>query len=297
MKKKLLLLTSIVFSWSYVSAQTKEELIAYFNSETNKKNEYLSKLISSQKSQKSANFLLNNKNVISNISKDAISILSEADIKSNKASNITELQAGAVGGFSLSGENINIAMFDGGAVLANHGEFRDLSDSLASRIIDLENLNFNNNLHATNVAGIIAAEGRYLFDGIANASVGVLPKGTVKYARFAETANGDRFVKLLQYGEHISNHSYSVNNGWTKETSESGSLGEGYYYRLNSSTTMTDANQTLFSAYQNNDQSIDKLVYADQKYIIVKSSGNTYGIGPGIGDNKYRWGGGRFCPI
>ena len=294
MRKNLLSLAFITLSCGFATAQTKEELKKDFHSEMKKKNEYVQSL--NQKSKSSSNFLNENIDVISNISADEIAILTSADIRSNSASNITELQSGAIAGISINGENMSIAIFDGGTVLATHGEFRDLANAGMSRIIDLENGAQQNSSHATNVAGFIAAEGRYTFFTIPGVAKGVLPKATVKHAGYSDTANGDRFSKIVEYGEYISNHSYGVNNGWSKETATSGSLGEGFYYPVNT-TLMNNPNQTLAGAYQSNDQSIDKIVYADPKFTIVKSSGNYYGTGPSQTDNKYRWAGGGYVPF
>jgi len=286
MKKNLLLLAVIVLSSTTVVAQTKDELKKYFHSEMEKKNESVLRI--SQKNKSASNYLTKNIDVISNISEDEIAILTEDDIRSNSASNITELQSGAIAGISINGEGMSIAIFDGGTVLATHGEFRDLTNSGMSRIVDLENGAQQNSSHATSVSGFIAAEGRYTYYSIPSVAKGVLPKAIVKHAGFSDTNNGNRYSKILEYGEYISNHSYGINNGWSKETATSGSLGEGFYYPINT-TIMNNPNQTLSGAYQSNDQSIDQIVYADPKFTIVKSSGNYYGTGPTETDNKYRW--------
>lgn len=287
MKKKLLSLALITLVYGGVNAQTTERLKENFNAETINKNT----LVDSYQAKGGSTFLQEKKDVITEISKDHIAIVQSDDFRANNASNIEQLQAGAVGGFALNGENISIAIFDGGTVLYNHNEFRDLANPGQFRIIDLENGAQGLSSHATSVAGFIMGEGRGTVFNIPNIAKGVLPKAVVKHAGFADTSNGNRFTKILEYGEYISNHSYGVNNGWSYDSA--GSLGAGYYYPVNT-TIMTSPSQTLAGAYQSNDANIDMIVYADPKFSIVKSSGNYFGTVPGPNDAKYRWGNGAY---
>lgn len=294
MKRKLLSLALISFVYCGVNAQTKEELKTQFQQETIKKEEAIDKLIKATNNS----FLLKNKSAIASISEHAIQIDQLEDKRANASSNIDLLQSGAVGGFALNGENMIIGIYDGGAVLANHGEFRDTQNDGQSRIIDAENGETSLSSHSTNVAGVIAAEGRYNYSSttISGVSKGVLPKAKVKSSSFNATSAGDRFVKLLNNTDYISNHSYGVNNGWAQYSESEGALGAGFYYPVNT-TIMTDPGQTLAGAYQSNDQSIDRVVYSNNDYIVVKSAGNYFGTGPSATDPKYRWSATGYVPF
>ena len=290
MKKKLLSLALITLVYGGVNAQTTERLKEKFNTETANKNA----TIDAYQMKSGSSFLQEKRDVITEISKDHIAIVQSDDYRANNASNIEQLQAGAVGGFALNGENMSIAIFDGGKVLPNHNEFRDLENAGQFRVVDLENGAQGLSSHATAVAGFIMGEGRGTVFSTPNVAKGVLPKAVVKHAGYAETSNGNRFTKILEYGEYISNHSYGVNNGWAYDGS--GSQGAGYYYSVNT-TIMTSPTQTLSGAYQSNDQAIDEIVYADPKFSIVKSSGNYYGTGPGENDNIFRWSATGYVPF
>ncbi|WP_322971185.1 S8 family peptidase [Faecalibacter sp. LW9] len=290
MKKKLLSLALITLVYGGVNAQTTERLKEKFNTETANKNAFIDAI----QMKGGSSFLHEKRDVITEISNDHIAIVQSDDFRANNASNIEQLQAGAVGGFALNGENMSIAIFDGGKVLPNHNEFKDLDNTGQFRVIDLENGAQGLSDHATSVAGFIIAEGGSRVFTIPNAAKGVLPKAIVKHAGFADTSNGNRFTKILEYGEYISNHSYGVNNGWSYNAS--GSRGAGYYYSVNT-TIMTSSSQTLAGAYQSNDQAIDEIVYADPKFAIVKSAGNYYGTVPGPNDNKYRWSASGYVPF
>ena len=290
MKKKLLSLALITLVYGGVNAQTTERLKEKFNTETANKNA----TIDAYQMKSGSSFLQEKRDVITEISKDHIAIVQSDDYRANNASNIEQLQAGAVGGFALNGENMSIAIFDGGKVLPNHNEFRDLENAGQFRVVDLENGAQGLSSHATAVAGFIMGEGRGTVFSTPNVAKGVLPKAVVKHAGYAETSNGNRFTKILEYGEYISNHSYGVNNGWAYDGA--GSQGAGYYYSVNT-TIMTSPTQTLSGAYQSNDQAIDEIVYADPKFSIVKSSGNYYGTGPGENDNIFRWSATGYVPF
>jgi len=287
MKRKLFSLAFITLVTAGVNAQSKQELIKSFNSQTEQKNAKIDQL----QSRGESTFLSNNRDVISSFTENDIQIEKVEDKRANATINVDELQNGGIRGFSLNGENMIIGVFDGGRVQDTHGEFRDTAIPNGSRIVDLENGAQGFSSHATAVSGIIGAEGRYTYQSspINGITKGVLPKAVIKHAGFANTTNGNRFTKLLNYNIFITNHSYGVNNGWSQENATDGALGEGFYYPVNT-TIMTDPNQTLAGAYQDNDASIDRIVYSNSDFIVVKSSGNYFGTVPGPTDPKYRWG-------
>ena len=294
MKRKLLSLSLITLAIGFANAQnSKEELKEQFRSNNEKKNQAINSLQAKGKST----FILDNKDVITSVSPYEISVMTIEDIRGNSTSNIEYLQNGSINGLSINGENMEIAIYDGGKVLADHHEFRDISNPGQNRIIDMEAGEQDFHFHATAVSGFIAAEGRYSIANVPSGAKGVLPKAVVKHAGFADTSNGDVFTKILMNNEYISNHSYGVNNGWVDRTRNSGqtpgTLGYGYYFNVNS-TLFTSPAQTMAGVYQSNDRAYDQIVSIDPKFTIVKSSGNYFNMGPGPNDPKFRWNGNGF---
>lgn len=278
MKSFAVILFSVLFGLQSVIAQEKNELLSYFRNERFNVNRLIdAKILTSKDS-----FLLRNKDVIFSMTDHEIHLEQTNDIRVNQLANIDDLQSGEISNFILNGAGVEVFVFDAGKVLASHDEF----NSANPRIVDLENGSLGLSVHSTAVSGIIGAEGVYDFAGVNAASKGVLPEATIKHAGFSQTVNGDRFTKMLAYDAFISNHSYSSNNGWTNDVLSN--LGPGYYYSVDSSL-FPDSNTSLFGAYNTIDYSFDRLVYSNPKFIVVKSSGNDYGKGPGLNDPKFRW--------
>lgn len=292
MKKHLLSLTLLTSALVSVNAQSVEDLKQKFNEQTQKRNSQ----IDAVQAKGGSVYLQNNKASIAEFSNEQIDVDRTDDTRANAAANIDLLQEGSVGGFSINGENMSITIFDGGTILNNHVEYRDIDNPGTYRVVDLENGAQSLSSHATAVGGFIVAEGKYDVYNLVKPAKGVLPKAIVKHAGFANTTNGNRFTKILEYNEFISNHSYGVNNGWSSESATTGALGAGYYYPVNT-TLFSNAGQTLSGAYQSNDQNIDLIVYADPRFTIVKSSGNYFGTYPQPGVPKYRWGNGSYVPF
>ena len=73
----------------------------------------------------------------------------------------------------------------------------------------------------------------------------------------------------------ISNHSYGNNQGWTTNSSLANAwLWNGLY------DAGTSTSYDLQGTYFTNDQNYDQIVYNNPSYVIVKSSGNYFGMGP-----------------
>lgn len=279
--KKIFILSVFAFiNLQFINAQEDRTLLSLFRLQklqTNKLIEH--NFIVSQDS-----FFTKNKDVIFSLTPHEVNFEQTADIRANEMVNIDELQNGTISGYSLDGENIEIAIYDAGKVFSEHNEFRPLPEV---RIFDLEPNVLGLSTHTTAVSGLIGAEGYYNFNGITSASKGVLPKAIIKHAVFSQTENGDRFSKMILFNNFISNHSYSTNNGWTYGSLSS--LGQGYYYSVDSSIFL-NSDDTLFGAYNTIDYSFDRLVYSNKNFIVIKAAGNDYGKGPGPNDPKFRWG-------
>jgi len=293
------LLFTGLLSLAYINtyAQSKKELSTFFKEQNEVKTNKFKQRLS--KSHSNHSFNISN---LAEITDYSAVFYQTDDYRANNASNIDYLQSGQVGGFALNGDNMDIAIFDGGATFAPHKEFGDKSSTGLTRVSDLENKVLAMSTHATSVAGFIAAGGYYnvtftYTDGskvtFNQAAKGVLPNAKIKSAGFSTTTNGNIFSKILNYNYYISNHSYGVNYGWSYDAN--GSLGKGWYYPVNT-TIFTKSSDTFFGTYLTNDENYDKIVYADPKFTIIKSAGNYYGDGPAANDTipKYRWGNGAY---
>lgn len=279
MKKIFVFSILTFFNLQIVNAQKNNSLLSFFQSQKLKTNN----LIQSNYLASKDSFFIKYRDVIFSMTTHEVNFEQTADVRVNEMVNVDQLQSGMISNYSLDGEGVEIAVYDAGKVLSEHNEFRPLPEL---RVIDLESNALGLSTHATAVSGLIAAEGYYDFSGIDTASKGVLPKAIIKHAGFAQTVNGDRFSKMLLYNNYISNHSYATNNGWTYGTLSS--LGEGYYYSVDSSIFL-NSDDTMFGAYNTIDHSFDRLVYSNKNFIVIKAAGNDYGKGPEGNDPKFRW--------
>jgi hypothetical protein len=274
MKKKVFSLAFVTLVMGMGYGQDNKDLNDLFKKEQERKEALFNQL--QAKNINSNNFDVNK---IAEISNDYLWFLEEEDIRANAASNVDNLQNGDVGGFVLTGENMQIGIYDGGKVKETHRDFRISASDSGNRVVDLENGAQALSSHATSVAGFIAAEGVGASAGTSNAARGVLPKAIIKHAGFASTSNGTVYQKIVNYNEAISNHSYGVNSGWSYKTTSDGVATTGWYFP-NNPQSMTSPDQSFFGAYQSNDYQYDMIVVNNPKFTIVKSSGNYFGDGP-----------------
>ncbi|MFL9833283.1 S8 family peptidase [Chryseobacterium terrae] len=205
------------------------------------------------------------------------------DFRQSKNSNADYIQDGQITGLtgSFNGENIKITVFDGGRIFGGHTLF----NNIANRITNKESSTMNYSAHSTGVAGFIGAKD-YNFTGsfgsaatFTNLSLrGVAKNSTMdSYAFSTTTLPGDAttstvFQKILTAQPKVSNHSYGTNQGWTDAAIPGAWYWTGEYDAGNS--------YDLQGTYFTNDQNYDNIVYSNPSYIIVKSSGNYYGMGP-----------------
>ncbi len=221
--------------------------------------------------------------------------LESDDMRANRSANVLALQEGTLDGLNgvaIQGEGMNILVMDGGRVFEKHREFgADENGNVALQRIWHKDVGAYSG-HATNVAGIIGAMGLANFAnpyGAAGAK-GVLPKVNIDSYRFATTSNGSIYAKLAAATTaNVSNHSYGINLGWRYVDEDNTSFlypNVGYYWIANYELNSED---TYSGSYGAQDQSYDEVVYDNPNHIVVKSSGNYYGIGPSSIANSYRW--------
>jgi hypothetical protein len=284
MKKHLLLISTLAIT--LVSAQNNDALKKEFEKQ-NKENSakfdsYVAKRYGANKSPEVLKKIDEQRSNLAGFTPDGNPYFYQAeDIDQIKNSNSDFLQNGTVTGLtgSFNGENIKYTIFDGGRVFAGHVFF----NNMANRITNMEDNTLNYSSHSTSVAGFIGAK-TYTqtltidgspklvnFQGIAkNSKMDSYTFSTTTLP--GNTNTSTVFQKILLAQPKISNHSYGVNSGWTDQSINGAWLWNGLY----SSGESYDLQGTYFS----NDQTYDQIVYSNPSYIIVKSSGNYFGMGP-----------------
>lgn len=194
------------------------------------------------------------------------------------------LQQGTINGLtgSFNGENIKFTVFDGGRAFADHVFF----NNLPNRISNKENDSLNYSSHATAVTGFIGAKDfAYTFTFTNGTTRDVNFRGIAQNSTFdnysfrttslpGDSITSNVFQKILIAQPKISNHSYGTNLGWirTPINGTSSWLWEGEYD--------SGISSDLQGTYLSNDRNYDQIVYNNPSYIVVKSAGNSYGMGP-----------------
>ncbi|WP_449387986.1 S8 family peptidase [Chryseobacterium lineare] len=209
--------------------------------------------------------------------------LEEHDTRQLSNSNSDQLNtAGNISGLTgaFNGENIKYTIFDGGRIYAAHTAF----DNAPNRITNKEESTQDYSDHSTGVGSFIGGKSANLSSGgvsVGNAK-GVAVNSTMDSYMFAtttlpgDTSTSTVFDKILTASPNISNHSYGVNSGWTINYDTSGNITSFLYNGSKSGSTFYD----LQGTYNTSDYNYDMLVYNNPSFIIVKSSGNYFDMGP-----------------
>ncbi|WP_100077140.1 S8 family peptidase [Chryseobacterium camelliae] len=193
----------------------------------------------------------------------------------NTSGNITGLTG------SFNGEGIKYTIFDGGRIYEAHTAFNNAT----GRITNKEASTQDYSAHSTGVGSFIGGKDTPLSSNnvpVGNAK-GIAINSTMDSYMFdttvlpGNTASSTVFQKIALAQPNISNHSYGVNAGWTETYDANGTLTSYVYRGYKSGTTFYDYQGT----YDTNDYNYDLLVYNNPSYIIVKSSGNYFNMGPG----------------
>jgi len=284
MKKHLLLVGTLAIT--LLSAQNNEGLKKEFEKQnkenTAKFDSYVSKHYGADRSPEVLKEIEEQRSNLAGFTPNGVPYFLKAeDMDQIKNSNSDFLQNGTVTGLtgSFNGENIEFTIFDGGRVFGGHAFF----DNLPNRITNMEASTMNYSAHSTSVAGFMGARAHTQtltingtprtinFQGIAKSST------MDSYAFSTTTLPGNTststvFQKIIAAQPKISNHSYGVNAGWSDASISGAWLWTGYY----------DAGEIydLQGTYYTNDQNYDQIVYNNPSYIIVKSSGNYFNMGP-----------------
>ncbi|WP_374443720.1 S8 family peptidase [Epilithonimonas sp.] len=285
--KKILFSVSFLFSLYYVSGQDRKlkNEFALQRVENEKKLDQFLQKNANQYSDKSAENLKKN---LAGFAGQIPLFYSVEETSANATANVDELQAGTVAGVpAVTGNGIKITIFDAGRIQDTHEQFT------TNRAVNKEAATEAKHYHGTNVNSLLIgnglATGNFTQSSVsypkANAK-GILPQATTDNYMFAATTiNGtvqNNYEKLASLPDlNISNHSYGINSGWNKP-----GTANTYYWYGNYDLNHQD---TYAGAYGVQDYNFDKIVYSQPQQIIVKSTGNYYGVGPDANSVKYRY--------
>ncbi|MBP2615961.1 S8 family peptidase [Chryseobacterium jejuense] len=215
-------------------------------------------------------------------------------------SNSDYLQGGTISGLtgSFNGEGIKFTIFDGSSIPGTPGRVFDghvFFNNATGRISNKEATTLIYGDHATSVAGFIGARNYPYTVTLNNGTTravnfkGIAPNSTIDAYAFlqttlpGETSPSTIFQKIIKAQPNISNHSYGANYGWSE-----GAVNGAAAWVWNSAFTSPNTSYDAQGTYHNNDRDYDQIVYNNPSYIIVKSSGNSYGDGPSTATSNYK---------
>jgi hypothetical protein len=289
MKKHLLLVGTLAIS--LLSAQNNEGLKREFerqNIENNKKfDSYVAKRFGNERNPETQKEIDNLRSSLAGFNFDIPYFLQAEDTRQLSNSNSDLLNtSGNITGLtgSFNGDNIKFTIFDGGRIYAPHTAF----SNIANRITNKEDATQSYSDHSTGVASFIGGKDTPLYTGTAPNQIlvgnakGVAINSTMDSYMFntttlpGNTATSTVFEKILIAQPNISNHSYGVNNGWTEAYDSAGNYTSFVYNGYKAGTSFYDYQGT----YNTNDYNYDLIAYNNPSYIIVKSSGNYFNMGP-----------------
>jgi len=287
MKKHLLLVSTLAFA--LISAQNNEGLKREFEKQNRENNarfdSYVAKTFGSNKNAENQREIEKLRSTLAGFNFGIPYFWQEEDTRQLTNSNSDQLNtAGSINGLAgaFNGEGINIAIFDGGRILAQHTAF----DNNANRITNKENSTQPYSGHSTGVASFVGGKSVTLYTGSPQVAVGnakgVAINSTMDSYMFNTTvlpgtASASTVIqKILIAQPNISNHSYGINSGWTEVIDSNNALTAYVYNGSKAGNSFYDYQGT----YNTNDADYDQIVYNNPSYIIVKSSGNYFNMGP-----------------
>jgi hypothetical protein len=286
MRKSILLVSTLAIT--LISAQSNDELNRVFEKQ-NKENSvkfdaYVSKKYGYSKTPEVLKEIEEQRVNLAGFTPDGKPYFYQTDdLDQIKNSNADFLQNGSGIMGPYNGENIKYTVFDGGRAFQGHVFF----NNAPNRVNNKEASTMNYSAHATAVTSFIGAKDYPFtltfnngttrvtnFRGIAqNATFDNYSFGTTTLPGNSSTSSV--FQKILLAQPKISNHSYGTNLGWDYATVN----GSGAWI-WNGNFTSPNTTFDLQGTYFTNDQNYDNIVYSNPSYVIVKSAGNSYGMGP-----------------
>ncbi|WP_159477031.1 S8 family peptidase [Chryseobacterium sp. 18068] len=284
MKKHLLLVSTLAIS--LMSAQSNDALNREFERQKNENNAkfdtYVAKAYGSNIDKKNQKEVDSLRSRLAGFNFDVPYFLQAEDTRqllnaNSDLLNTTGNVTGLTGAFN--GENIKFTVFDGGRIYETHDAFNNAT----GRITNKEASTQSYSDHSTGVGSFIGGKSVNLSSGgvpVGNAK-GVAINSTMDSYMFNtttlpnNTATSTVFQKILIAQPNISNHSYGVNSGWT-ETYANNDYASFTYNGYKAGDTFYDYQGT----YNTNDVNYDNIAYNNPSYIIVKSAGNYFNMGP-----------------
>lgn len=284
--KKIYILTGLM-GITLAYAQDNENLKKEFerqNTENSKKfDSYVAKRYENNRNTETQKEIEEKRANLAGFSPDGKPFFLQADdLDQIKNSNADFLQNGTVTGLtgSFNGENIKYTVFDGGRAFGGHVFFNNASN----RVTNKEASTMNYSAHATAVTSFIGARDYPYTLNFTNGTSrttnfrGIAQNATFDNYSFRTTtlpgnsSTSTIFQKILTAQPKISNHSYGANTGWTDTVVSGAWFWTGTYD--------AGVSMDLQGTYFTNDQNYDQIVYANPSFVIVKSSGNSFGMGP-----------------
>ncbi|MDO5614679.1 MAG: S8 family peptidase [Cruoricaptor ignavus] len=258
----------------FLNAQEKTKLNQEFEKQYQDNLKQLERYLSKNTSKKndSANTEILKQNLATFVNGAPLLWKSE-DEAANITANIPALQNTTIAGLdtSIDGTGINILIMDTGKIFANHNEFEN-----PDRITLKETDTAQYSPHSTMVTGVIGAVGKI------GTAKGILPNATFDNYFFGTTSLGTNYQKLeAATSANISNHSYGTNLGWSQS-------GNAWYWFGDYELYKTTKQDTYSGSYHELDANYDKIVYANPNQVVVKSTGNYYGLVPPANATKYK---------
>lgn len=284
MKKHILLVSTLAIS--LVSAQSNDELMRKFEKQKNENEQKFDSYISKyNKTSTTAEIEAQRSNLAGFDPSGKPYFYEATDLDQIKNSNADYLQNGTISGLtgSFNGENIKYTVFDGGRAFGSHIFF----NNAPNRVNNKEASTMNYSAHATAVTSFMGAKDYPYTITFTNGTTrvtnfrGIAQNATFDNYAFATTTlpgnstTSNIFQKILLAQPKISNHSYGTNPGWDQKTVNGSPawVWSGYY-------TSPNTTYDLQGTYFTNDQNYDNIVYNNPSYVIVKSAGNSFGMGP-----------------
>ncbi|MFA5328338.1 MAG: S8 family serine peptidase, partial [Prolixibacteraceae bacterium] len=172
----------------------------------------------------------------------------------------------------LTGEGIEINIWDGGSVLSTHQE---LQNGPGTRI-DMRDTELSFSNHSTHIAGTMVAT------GVNSDAKGMAGKATIK----AWDLNDDlaEMASAAADGIVVSNHSYGPFCGWYYNTQN-----ESWYWYGDPAISATEDYE--FGFYNQVSADLDYIARLAPYYLIVKSAGNDRNDAPTTSFEHYVWDG------
>jgi hypothetical protein len=182
-----------------------------------------------------------------------------------------ELWFGGSLGINLTGDGMDVGVWDGGSVVTDHVTF---NDNVIMRPLSNGNSGCwsNPSSHATHVTGTIVGNG----NGDINRR-GMAPEARAIVYDFCTDITTILFEQTLDFPLLVSNHSYGPVNGWEKN---SDGIWEWFGTAPSADPTTWESEDRGFGRYDQSARNYDIISYDNPGYLMFFAAGNDRGNGP-----------------